>query len=253
MSELDSLRRRQRAAEAGDGEGGGELGSLRGEVSALREAVRERDRAVDQLKQQMKYYVAFAENSLQGRATPPTTAEEELEKERDRLEEELKEAREQIRGLNSHNSELRSQIEVLSSPTREHSNSPKTDREEEEEEEGHSRHSCSSAMSEDADSSAEESSGASSTEASRHSSPAKAKTGEATAANSVIPVISHDVAFLKLEQKFNQAMERVASLATEKDYLEHLNVQLQEETETVGKLWDVTNGGDGLYHKGTND
>ena len=62
-------------------------------MSALREAVKELDRAVEQLKQQMKYYVAFAENSLQGRATPITTEEEELEKEKKNLEEELTEAR----------------------------------------------------------------------------------------------------------------------------------------------------------------
>ena len=50
-----------------------------------------------------------------------------------------------------------------------------------------------------------------------------------------IPVLSPDVAFVKLEQKFNQAMERLATMATEKEQLEHLNVQLQEETETVGE------------------
>lgn len=93
VSELDTLRRRQKAAEEGDGKGGGEMGALRGEVSALREAVKERDRAVEQLKSQMKYYVAFAENSLQGRATPVTSREEDMETEKSKMEEELKEAR----------------------------------------------------------------------------------------------------------------------------------------------------------------
>ena len=51
-----------------------------------------------------------------------------------------------------------------------------------------------------------------------------------------IPRISRDVAFVKLEQKFSQAMDRIASLSTERDQLEHLNVQLQEETETVGEI-----------------
>ncbi len=79
---------------------------------------------------------------------------------------------EQIRCLNSHNSELRSQIEVLSSPTREHSNSPRTAAGEE-----GMRHS-SSAMSEDGDSSESSSSSSSSmeetsAEATRHNTPAR--------------------------------------------------------------------------------
>ena len=48
-------------------------------------------------------------------------------------------------------------------------------------------------------------------------------------------MISHDVAFLKLEQKFNSAMEKIAELTSRNEELEHVNIQLQEETETVGK------------------
>ena len=40
---------------------------------------------------------------------------------------------------------------------------------------------------------------------------------------------------LKLEQKFKSAMAQVAELTGEKEQLEHLVVQLQEETDTVGK------------------
>ena len=50
-----------------------------------------------------------------------------------------------------------------------------------------------------------------------------------------VPVISHDVAFVKLEQKYYEAMNRVATLSEEKEDLEHLTVQLQVETETVGE------------------
>ena len=53
---------------------------------------------------------------------------------------------------------------------------------------------------------------------------------------SAIPVISNDVAFVKLEQKFKRAMDQIADLSSEKERLEHVNVQLQEETDTVGKI-----------------
>ena len=49
------------------------------------------------------------------------------------------------------------------------------------------------------------------------------------------PVIGHDVAFIKMEQKLKEAMNRIAELTNEKENLEHLNIQLQEETDTVGE------------------
>ena len=49
------------------------------------------------------------------------------------------------------------------------------------------------------------------------------------------PVIGHDVAYIKMEQKLKDAMNRIAELMNEKESLEHLNIQLQEETETVGE------------------
>lgn len=54
-----------------------------------------------------------------------------------------------------------------------------------------------------------------------------------------LPVISRDVALIKLEQKFKDAMNQIADLSAEKEQLEHVNVQLQEETETVGKKVDL--------------
>jgi FtsZ-binding cell division protein ZapB len=49
------------------------------------------------------------------------------------------------------------------------------------------------------------------------------------------PVISNDVAFVKLEQKLKRAMNQIADLSAEKESLDHLNIQLQEETDTVGE------------------
>lgn len=40
----------------------------------------------------------------------------------------------------------------------------------------------------------------------------------------------------KLEKKFKESMEKVAELTDEKQKLEHLVLQLQGETETIGKL-----------------
>ena len=50
-----------------------------------------------------------------------------------------------------------------------------------------------------------------------------------------MPALSRDVAVVKLEQKFKDAMDQIANLSAENEHLEHLNIQLQEETETVGK------------------
>lgn len=40
----------------------------------------------------------------------------------------------------------------------------------------------------------------------------------------------------KLEKRFKETMEKVAELTDEKQKLEHLVLQLQGETETIGKL-----------------
>ncbi|XP_040583435.1 uncharacterized protein [Lepeophtheirus salmonis] len=50
-----------------------------------------------------------------------------------------------------------------------------------------------------------------------------------------VPNLEMDVAHFKLQQKFHDAMKKIADLMNEKDYLEHIVVQLQEETETVGE------------------
>ena len=50
-----------------------------------------------------------------------------------------------------------------------------------------------------------------------------------------IPPLSAEVVLLKLEQKFRRAMQDNVELSSEKEQLEHLVVQLQEETDTIGK------------------
>lgn len=46
----------------------------------------------------------------------------------------------------------------------------------------------------------------------------------------------------KLEQRFKETMERVAELTEEKQKLEHLVLQLQSETETIGtNRWLLNN------------
>lgn len=42
---------------------------------------------------------------------------------------------------------------------------------------------------------------------------------------------------IKLEKRFKETMEKVAELTDEKQRLEHLVLQLQGETETIGKLY----------------
>jgi len=42
---------------------------------------------------------------------------------------------------------------------------------------------------------------------------------------------------IKLEKRFKETMEKVAELTDEKQKLEHLVLQLQGETETIGMLY----------------
>lgn len=44
------------------------------------------------------------------------------------------------------------------------------------------------------------------------------------------------VAMEKLEERFTRTMKEVAALSDEKQRLEHLVLQLQGETETIGKI-----------------
>merc|ERR1712029_1313675 len=49
------------------------------------------------------------------------------------------------------------------------------------------------------------------------------------------PLLPPEIAILKLEQKFKDSMSKCADLSFEKERLEHVVVQLQEETDTVGE------------------
>jgi hypothetical protein len=45
------------------------------------------------------------------------------------------------------------------------------------------------------------------------------------------------VAMEKLEERFTRTMKEVADLSEEKQRLEHIVLQLQGETETIGKIF----------------
>ncbi len=129
---------------------------------------------------------------------------------------------------------------MLSSPTREHSNSPRS-REtptcsmSEEEEEGEADVEAETSTLSSSSSSSSPSLDKQQQQEEKRMQVAVTSTNNNNNNNGDIPKISSDVAFVKLEQKFSQAMDKIATLVTEKEYLEHLNVQLQEETETVGE------------------
>jgi hypothetical protein len=48
---------------------------------------------------------------------------------------------------------------------------------------------------------------------------------------------SMKIAMEKLEERFTRTMKDVADLSDEKQRLEHLVLQLQGETETIGKIY----------------
>lgn len=250
VSELDSvlsMRARQEKEE----------NALRMEISGLHASIAERDRSINHMREQMKYYIAFAENSISGNLESgprdPGGDKEHMKK----LISELQNAKEEIRSLNSHNSELRSQLEVLSSRTRDSSGTPdlrddsaetpplQASMSDSPRPPGSPTPSASSTLSSTSSSATPNSVTPISQHEIEHS-----ETGilpHAVANNEMqkssplhrqsdsIPPMSQDVALLKLEQKFKQAMSRIAELVSEKEHLEHVIVQLQEETDTVGE------------------
>ena len=271
----------------------------------FRDGIKERDRNITAMKEQMKYYINFAENSIHGHLDgKPRNMEAEHEEQVETLVKEMQLAKEEIRNLNSHNSELRSQLEVLAATTpaqssarstRENSGGPNTPIATQEYDEAQSHAatresstspSLPSHMSpkltppSDPSTSSELSSrysplpptavSDSGSLLSQYEDVNNQQQGEAKTSsshqlninddrvanhqtfledkeesnsqairldnnNEMIPPLSPEVALLKLQQKFKKAMQDNVELSTEKEQLEHLVVQLQEETDTIGE------------------
>ena len=186
---------------------------MQSRLQGLQEGIKERDRNLARMKEQVKYYIAFAEHSARGKAG--IVADNEV-KDLEVLVKELQDAKEEVRSLSSHNSELQSQLQVLSSRTRENSSAGLVTPDHEGIENGHESLSTTSSCS---DSNPD----ANHVEVKDESS------------DSSSPTLSKDVAMLKVEHKFKTAMQRVAELTIEKEQMEHLIGRLQDETDTVGE------------------
>jgi len=213
---------------------------IKEEIEAMKEAVKEREMLIGNLRNQVKYL----ESELSERKTPdtvtgvPSTAP--LVGEATVLG--LEQARETIRSLESQNCELRSQLEVLSSRTRDCSESPGAT--------ASSTTSCSSHIIENydkADLSTSESSDSflevdDVEKQSPESSESFVELEEEREAEQeleprtnvkTIPA-TPGMALKQLENRFVSAMERLAELSSDKEQLEHLVERLQEETDTIG-------------------
>jgi len=194
---------------------------FKAEISAREENSKEKDILISSLRQEVKH--------LRGNTQSSVTATDNqmfLLKER-----ELEQAREIIRSLNSQNSELRSKLEVLSSNTRECSETRSNTSEAE------------TSFSESSSESFEE------VNAEKPSVPASPSSDsfvnvkdigsiEDTIINTTdLPFVPHQTpsnSFQHLENRFIKAMEQIAKLSLDKEQLEHLVARLQDETETIG-------------------
>ena len=184
---------------------------MQSRLQGLQEGIKERDRNLARMKEQVKYYIAFAEHSARGKAG--IVADNEV-KDLEVLVKELQDAKEEVRSLSSHNSELQSQLQVLSSRTRENSSAGLVTPDHESIENGHESLSTTSSSSD--------------------SNP-DTNHVEVQESSDSSPTLSKDVAMLKVEHKFKTAMQRVAELTIEKEQMEHLIGRLQDETDTVGE------------------
>ena len=270
-----------------------------------RDGIKERDRNMTAMKEQMKYYINFAENSIHGHLDgKPRNMEAEHEAQVEALVKEMQLAKEEIRNLSSHNSELRSQLEVLAASTteqssarstRENSGGPNTPIVTHEPDEAQSHaatreSSTSPSLPSNMSPKLSPPSGTSTSselsstfsplqstgnsdsgsllsqfevvsnqtqgepsspvshppdmkkdDVSKNKSSSEDNTGSNSQtmnteiSNEIIPPLSPEVALLKLQQKFRKAMQDNVELSTEKEQLEHLVVQLQEETDTIGE------------------
>ena len=204
MTELDDTKASLKKIEASES-------SHQNIVNGLQESIKERDRNINRLKDQIKYYVAFAEHTF--KSQPGDNKGQSNELNQSSLEEllkELQDAKEEVRSVRSQNMELKSQLEVIASQTRENSSLGNVT------ENGHERLSSSSPSS------------TSSSDSQEISQDEIIVPGDS-------PSMSKDLAMRKIEQKLKQAMQRIADLTSEKEQLEHIVVRLQDETDTVGE------------------
>merc|ERR1711892_943719 len=221
--------------------------NIQAEITARDEAVKEKEIMLTNIRNRVKYL----EEELRRRRTPDreeysNVAAINLEENEDfiSIEKELYQAKEMIRNLNSQNSELRSKLEVLSSNTRDCSESR--------------CNSSSDGRVDMADSSLSES-----TDSFVNVDPVQkdfkvedydgSETDVTSVEQTVIRTV--DLPFIpsqellnsqtnssvdnfesmkQLENRFMAAMEQLAELSSDKEQLEHLVERLQEETETIG-------------------
>ncbi|XP_023334913.1 golgin subfamily A member 2 isoform X1 [Eurytemora carolleeae] len=236
------------------------LSSSDSQIKGLQESLRERDVAISSMKNQIKYLESVSQPGNSSPEYTTATVDTDL-KQLELTLADLQRATEEIRGLHSINSELRSQLEVLSSRTREcsESRSPSSRTGQE----SRSRSPSSSSNSSDHGNSTLSVSSDSFIQVdkikSSSSSPPssdnsflnlpKIASGDVTKSVDVAngnPAILSDQhggkvsspvdnleAWRQLENRFISAMNTVASLSSDKDQLEHLVTRLQEETDTI--------------------
>ena len=192
---------------------------LKQQLQGMNEAVKERDRNLAAMKEQIKYYVAFAEHSISNPKPTSVSGNADNESQENsslehvnNLVKDLQEAKAEIQSLSSVNLELKSQLDSMASST-------------------------SSSSSEDI--SATEviqvttSNGGGEEKDEKNEEISESSSGSTNGSPQI--KLPKEVALMKVEQKFSQAMHQIAELSAEKEQLEHLVVRLQDETDTVGE------------------
>jgi len=238
--------------------------NIQAEIAARDEAVKEKEILLTNMRNQVRYM----EEELSRRRTPDSNQIESINSTTLSVEDnhqiidmvkELDQAREMIRNLSSQNSELRSKLEVLSSNTRDCSES-RCDSSSD----GDGRvEMVESSLSDSSDSFVElngrEKSSVASSDSFVNVDPVQNNEYEAseTDVTSIEQTVirTADLPFIpsqeltssqtnssldnfesmkQLENRFMAAMEQLATLSSDKEQLEHLVERLQEETETIG-------------------
>ena len=197
---------------------------LKQQLQGMNEAVKERDRNLAAMKEQIKYYVAFAEHSISNPKPASVSGNADNESQENsslehvnNLVKDLQEAKAEIQSLSSVNLELKRQLDRDSMANGDSSTS--------------------SSSSEDI--SATEviqvttSNGGGEEKDEKNEEISESSSGSTNGSPQI--KLPKEVALMKVEQKFSQAMHQIAELSAEKEQLEHLVVRLQDETDTVGE------------------